>query len=298
MTTSNPFSILARCKLCPRACGRDRSLTPGFCGAKSQPKLARAALHHWEEPCISGTQGSGAVFFSGCPLQCIFCQNHEISHTAFGKEISVKRLAEIFEELQAQGAHNINLVTASPYIPHILEACKLSRLHIPILYNSGGYETVETLRMLEGTVSVYLPDFKFWDDELARKWANAPYYRETAQKAILEMYRQVGPVVMENGIIKRGLIIRHLVLPGHRQDSIQILNWIKEQFDNRVLLSLMSQYTPTPAVASHKELCRRVTTFEYNQVLNHADKLGLEGYRQERTSAQQCFTPSFQLEGV
>ncbi len=288
----------SQCHLCPRSCNADRTKGKGFCGASANLRLARAALHHWEEPCITGQNGSGAIFFSGCPLKCIFCQNHEISHETFGKEIPVSRLTEIMEELQAQGAHNINLVTATPYIPHILEALQTARLHIPILYNTGGYERMDTLRKLEGKVSVYMPDFKFWDNTLAREWANASDYREIAQNAILEMYRQVGSVVMEDGLLKRGVLIRHLVMPGHRQDSMQILDWIKEQFGNHVLISLMSQYTPTPAVANHKILSRRVTTYEYEQVVAHADTLGLEGYRQERTSAQAGYTPSFSLEGV
>lgn len=295
---------LSHCTLCPRECGRDRALGQGRCGAGSLPRLARAALHRWEEPCISGGdpgRGSGTVFFSGCPLGCCFCQNHPISHGNFGKEVAVSRLAEIFLELQEQGAWNINLVSATQYIPQVAEALDLvkGRLNIPVVWNTGGYEKAESLRLLEGYVDVYLPDLKFFDPSLSELCADAPDYFSVAAAAILEMFRQVGPVQMgEDGMLRRGVMVRHLVLPGQRRDSEQLLRWLAEAVPvEDIFLSLMSQYTPYRPVPQ-KALNRRVASFEYNWVREIAQELGFSGYGQERSSAREEYTPPFDLEGV
>lgn len=294
---------LTHCTLCPRECGANRAQGNGRCGAGKLPKLARAALHRWEEPCISGgdpRRGSGTVFFSGCPLGCRFCQNRPISQGNFGKEVPVTRLAEIFLELQGQGAWNINLVSATQYIPQVIEALDLvkGRLNIPVVYNTGGYEKVESLRMLEGYVDIYLPDLKFYDPALSEMCADAPDYFTVASAAILEMFRQAGPVQMgEDGMLRRGMVVRHLVLPGQRKDSEKLLRWLAQAVPAEdVYLSLMSQYTPYRPL--EKPLDRRVATFEYNWVREIARSLNFSGYGQERTSAREEYTPPFDLTGV
>ena len=294
---------MGNCQLCPRRCGADRERHPGFCKAGSRVRIARAALHRWEEPCISGTRGSGAVFFSGCTLQCCFCQNYAISTGGFGKEISTERLSEIFLELQAQGAHNLNLVTADPYVPQVAEALNRvrDRLKVPVVYNCGGYESPEILAMLDGLVDVYLPDLKFMSRELAERYANAPDYFAVASEAVREMIRRTGaPVFDAEGMMQRGVLIRHMVMPGCREDSCQLLHWMAEELPKgQFLISLMSQFTPTSACIAFPEINRRVTTYEYRQVLETARELGLEdGYRQHRTSAREEYTPPFDLEGV
>ncbi len=298
------MEAVTACGLCPRLCGADRSrphAPRGLCGGGSLPRLARAALHQWEEPCISGTRGSGTVFFSGCPLGCCFCQNREISAGNFGKEVSTARLGEIFLELQEKGAHNINLVSPTQYAPWIAEALDGVRgeLHIPVVCNTGGYERVETLRLLEGYVDVYLPDLKYRSGELSGRYSGAPDYFEKASAAILEMFRQVGGARMgEDGTLQKGMVIRHLCLPGARRDSWAVLEWIAGNLPREeVLVSLMSQYTPYRPLP-YKELCRRVSTFEYNTVVDKALELGLRGFMQERSSAKEEYTPPFDLEGV
>lgn len=290
------------CSLCPRACGADRATQAGACGGGVQIKIARAALHQWEEPCISGTSGSGTVFFSGCPLQCCFCQNYQISAQNFGREISIERLSEIFLELQAQGAHNINLVNPTHYVPWILAALGLAkpRLKIPIVCNSGGYETLETLRLLEGAVDIYLPDLKYVSAERSLRYSGAGDYFEVASRAIIEMYRQTGKAVLDtDGILQRGLIIRHLVLPMGMADSIAVLEWIAENLPlDEIFVSVMSQYTPFYRSVAFPEINRRVSTFEYNRVLARARALGLRGFLQERNAAKEEYTPPFDLEGV
>lgn len=295
---------LTCCTLCPRECGADRTQSRGRCGAGMLPRLARAALHRWEEPCISGTdpsRGSGTVFFSGCPLGCRFCQNHSVSLENFGKEVSVPRLGAIFLELQAQGAWNLNLVSAAQYLPQVIEALDLVRgqLQIPVVYNSGGYEKVESLRLLEGYVDIYLPDLKFMDPALGADCANAPDYFEAASAAILEMVRQAGPPRMgADGMLRRGVIVRHLVLPGERRDSERLLRWLAGAVPvEDVLLSLMSQYTPCRPM-ERKALNRRLSTFEYNWVRDIAQELNFSGYGQERSSAREEYTPPFDLTGV
>jgi len=292
-----------QCNLCPRGCGIDRSTQVGFCQGSYKCKLARAALHFWEEPCISGTRGSGTIFFSGCNLRCCYCQNYQISSEGRGKEISPERLAEIYWELQETGAHNINLVTATPHLPHVLKALDLvkSGLHIPVVYNSSGYEKVDTIKELNGYVDVYLPDLKYFNNDLARKYSNAPDYFEAASAAIREMIRQTGGLEFDkNGIIQKGVIIRHLILPGGRKDSLAILRWIRENLPfDRYWLSLMSQYTPVYMSADYPEINRRITSLEYESVVEEARRLGMiNGYIQERSSACQEYTPLFNLEGI
>ena len=290
------------CRLCPRQCGISRYDGRGFCQAPPWPVLARAALHPWEEPVISGERGSGTVFFTGCTLRCCFCQNYKISQENFGKPVSSGRLSEIFLELQKQGAHNINLVTASPYLPSVLEALEAVRgkLAIPVVYNSGGYETEEAVELLAPYVSVWLPDLKYFDRELSGRLSAAPDYNETAIRAIRKMIALSGPPVVENGLLTRGVMIRHLVLPGHKDDSIRLLEQIKKELPgDSFLLSIMSQYTPFYRSAEHPDINRRITTYEYGRVIDRAIQLGLDrGFMQEKSSAREEYTPPFSLEGI
>ena len=288
------------CSLCPRQCfaERNESSGSGFCGAGTLPRVARAALHFWEEPCISGTRGSGAVFFSHCTLRCAFCQNIGISHEAFGKTVSVQTLADIFRRLTDEGAHNINLVTATHFVPAVLDALSLYRPPVPIVWNSGGYETVETLRLLEGAVDVYLPDIKHVSPRLSALCAGAPDYFAFAAPAVREMCRQTGtPVYDGNGLIQRGTIVRHLILPGCTKDSMRVLDFIHDELPEGTPVSLMRQYSPIPE-CKVKGLDRRITDEEYERVLNHLLDLGLTGYFQEKSSARREYTPDFDLTGV
>lgn len=299
----NYSKIYENCSLCPRNCHIDRTSSFGFCQSSSQIKAARAALHHWEEPCISGTRGSGAIFFSGCTLRCCFCQNYNISSETYGKEISEQKLAQIFLELQNQGAHNINLVTATQYLPSILNALDLikNQLHIPVVYNSSGYEKPETIRLLKDYVDIYLPDLKYFNSELSRKYSKAEDYFEIASCAIKLMIEQTGaPVFDSDGMLQKGVIVRHLVLPNCRKDSITLLHWIKEALpDKSYLISLLSQYTPFYKSHEYPELNRRITTYEYESVLKEAISLGLvDGFMQEKSSAKEEYTPPFNLEGL
>lgn len=293
---------LHNCMLCPRQCGIDRYNQTGFCGEKGVIRAAKAYLHMWEEPCISGTNGSGTVFFSGCCLKCRFCQNYKISCEGHGKEITIERLAEIFLELQEKGAHNINLVSPTQFVTQIIEALDLckGKLNIPIVYNTGGYEHIETLKILDGYIDIYLPDFKYFDNELAKKYSSADNYFEVVTAALKEMYRQVGQYKFdENGIMQKGLVIRHLTLPTHRHDSVKVLEWIAENLPkDEILISLMSQYTPFYRSSEFKELSRRISTFEYNFVLDKAEKLGLGGFMQEKSSAKEEYTPDFDFVGI
>ena len=261
------------------------------------PHIARAALHHWEEPVISGTQGSGAVFFSGCALRCVFCQNHEISTDCFGEAVSVERLREIYAALIAQGAHNINLVTASHFAPWVVQSLSPA-LPVPVVWNCGGYESAEILSMLAGKVQVYLPDLKYADNALAAKLSAAPDYFEVATAAIAEMHRQVGDCVMEDGLLKRGVVIRHLVLPGQLENTRRVLDWVSQTFSSgQVLVSLMSQYTPQPNAEGL--LARRVTASEYRAAAAYMENCGIvDGFLQERTAAKEEYTPPFDLTGV
>ena len=288
------------CTLCPRNCGAERTAESGagVCRMGTQPKIARAALHMWEEPCISGTRGSGAVFFSGCGLRCVFCQNEAISQQGEGKIVTPARLAEIFRELEAQGAHNINLVTAAHFVPAVLEALNLYRPNIPIVYNSSGYESIETLRMLSGVVDIYLPDYKYIDPNMVAMLSGARDYPEVAFAAIAEMIRQTGaPVYDENGMMQRGTLIRHLVLPGLTGDSMKILTRIRDEFPG-IPVSLMGQYTPCGRALSMPGMDRKIKKKEYARVLAHMEAIGLDGYRQELGSADDAFIPSFDETGV
>lgn len=288
------------CTLCPRHCGAERTeeAGAGVCRMGTLPKIARAALHRWEEPCISGTRGSGTVFFSGCGLRCAFCQNEAISQRGEGQIVSVERLSDIFRELEAQGAHNINLVTAAHFVPAVIAALERYRPSIPIVYNSSGYESLDTLRRLEGVVDVYLPDFKYIDPEMAALLSGARDYPQAAMEALREMRRQTGPAVYdEAGILRRGTLIRHLVLPGLTGDSMRILTWIRDELPDTPV-SLMGQYTPCGRALSIPGMNRRITKREYARVLAHMQAIGLDGYRQELTAADQAFIPAFDGTGV
>ena len=278
-------------------------MNKGFCGVTNRLKAARAALHFWEEPCISGKSGSGAVFFSGCPLHCVFCQNSDISNGDAGKEISVERLAEIFTELQHKGANNINLVTPTHYVPEIIEAIKLARkngLSLPIVYNSSGYEKVHTLKLLEGYVDVYLPDMKYFSPFLSKKYSGVSDYFAVAKDAIAEMYRQVGaPVFDESEIIKSGVIVRHLVLPSHSDDSKRVINYLYSTYKDNIYISIMNQFTPNEKCRDFSELNRTLNKDEYESVVNYAVWLGVKnGFTQEGRTASESFIPAFDLEGV
>lgn len=287
------------CTLCPRMCGVDREIHAGYCGSGAYVKAARAAKHHWEEPCISGTKGSGTVFFSGCTLGCVFCQNREISRGGIGKTLTTQQLAEAFQRLENQGVHNLNLVTPTHFTPQILKALENAKPRIPIVMNCGGYERVETLKQWEGIVDIYLPDLKYFSSGLSGKYSAAPDYFAVASKAILEMHRQQPRLVWEGDLLKKGLIVRHLVLPGCWKDSLALLDFLDQNLPkDSFLLSLMSQYTPTAACAVHPEINRRVTTYEYRKVADRAAALGFHGFAQDRRSAKEEYTPPFDLEGV
>lgn len=298
------------CNFCPRNCRINRHQHRGYCQSPDTVIAARAALHHWEEPCISGLHGSGTVFFSGCTLRCCFCQNYKISSQGFGKAITPAYLAQIFLSLQAEGAHNINLVTATQYLPSILEALKQvkSKLQIPIVYNSSGYETAAALDALSPYVSVWLPDLKYYSSELSSRYSGAADYFEAASAAIQKMITLTGKPVFEDfseqdqhcQLLTRGVIIRHMVLPGQKEDSIRLLHWIKDTLPKGTyLLSLLSQYTPSYKSVDYPEINRRITSYEYRKVVDTALELGLcDGFMQEKSSAKEEYTPSFELEGI
>ncbi len=289
------------CKLCPRECMADRNEKYGFCNSKYDITVAGSYLHKWEEPCISGENGSGTIFFSGCTLKCVFCQNSKISRGDFGKTISPDRLAEIMLNLQEKGAENINLVTPAHFTDGVLLALSAvkDRLHIPVVFNCGGYEKVETLKRYEGFVDIYMPDFKYFDNALAKKYSSAPDYKERATEAIKEMIRQVGQPIFSDGLLKKGVLIRHLVLPGSYRDSICVLEHIKKKFGTEdILISLMSQFTPNKDCEKIPALNRKITTYEYQKVADFAMNLGFEGYTQEKSSATAEYIPPFNLEGI
>lgn len=293
---------MSKCYLCPRACGADRAAGQrGFCGQGDELVIARAAPHYGEEPCISGTWGSGTVFFSGCNLHCVFCQNREISLEGRGTKISVSRLAEIFLELQDEDVHNINLVTPTHFADKIVQALKIADLKIPVVWNSGGYESVETLKSLEGLVQVYMPDLKYTSRENAARYSEALNYPEAARAAIDEMYRQTGPYVMgDDGLLKRGVLIRHLILPGQLDDAFDVIDYVSEHFPkNSVLLSLMSQFTPLADRERYPELNRGITQEEYERAESYLMLSGIEnGYFQELSSATDEMIPAFDGTGV
>lgn len=290
------------CAACPRGCKVERvenAPSKGFCKMPYNAVVARAALHMWEEPPISGTNGSGAIFFSGCSLRCVFCQNRDISRDNFGKPVSKVHLIEMMQSLERQGAHNINLVNPTHFVPFLAEALREYKPHIPVVYNSGGYDSVESLRQLEGLVDVYLPDFKYIRPQTAKQFSAAENYPEIAKKAVLEMRRQVKDRFDENGIMQSGLLIRHLVLPGHSKESVEILQWLSEALPHDTYLSIMSQYTPCSRTYPFKELNRRLTTAEYERVVDAFWDCGFQnGFMQEKTAANEGFIPLFDLTGV
>lgn len=313
--------LLSDCTLCPRSCHVNRLAgEKGFCGQDARLTAARASLHMWEEPCISGTAGSGTVFFSGCNLKCVFCQNHHIAlgrtaHGTVGQPVTCMRLAEIFLSLQDKGANNINLVTPSHFVPQICEALRTARsqgLTIPVVYNTGSYESVETLKLLDGLIDIYLPDMKYYSAELSLRYSHAKDYFYHASQAIAEMFRQVGTPLFQpqisatnssshpqEGLMKKGVIVRHLILPGQIKDSKKILRYLHDTYGNDIYISIMNQYTPLPHVADIPELNRKVTAEEYNRVLDFALRIGIEnGFFQEGEAASESFIPEFDGEGL
>lgn len=292
------------CRLCPRECTADREQGElGYCRMPSEPYVARAALHYWEEPCISGTEGSGAVFFSGCTLRCVFCQNYEIAAGTAGKKVCVERLAEIFLELQEQGANNINLVTAGHFLPSVIRALQRAEgqgLKIPVVYNTGGYEKADMLRQLEGLVDIWLPDYKYESARLAGRYSHAPDYPEHAKEALREMVRQAGaPVYDSRGIMQRGVIVRHLVLPGCVYDSKDVLEYLHDTWGEQIWISIMRQYTPMPQVRGFPELDRSVTEEEYKEIVDYACFLGMKQvYVQTEDCDRESFIPAFDYRGV
>lgn len=297
---------MSNCNLCPRQCGADRENgKSGICGVSGKNILAaRAALHFWEEPCISGERGSGTVFFSGCPLRCVYCQNYQIASTEVGMEISEERLKEIFLELQEKDAHNINLVTPTHYTPEIIRAIRKAKeqgLRLPIVYNCSGYEKVETLKMLKGIVNVYLTDFKYMEREAAVCYSKAPDYPEIARAALKEMMNQTGEAKFdENGIMQSGVIVRHLLLPGHVRNARAVVKYVYETYGDQLYLSLMNQYTPLPQVKKEfPELDRRVTEREYQRLISYALEIGVENaFIQDGNTAKESFIPMFDYEGI
>ncbi len=290
------------CRLCPRNCGALRTETEGtgYCRMPSVPVLARAALHHWEEPPISGTQGSGTIFFSGCSLGCVFCQNEKISHQDFGKAVTLDRLREICESLIAQGAHNLNFVNPTHYAHVVAALLKDWRPPVPVVFNTGGYDAKDTLRKLEGLVDIYLPDLKYLNGDTARRCSAAPDYPEIAQAAIREMVRQTGPCRFDdNGLLLKGTVIRHLILPGQVSQAKAVMDWTAAAFQpGTVLFSLMSQYTPWGDLSACPELNRRLHPGEIRAAQAYMRNTGLDGFTQERTSAKEEYTPPFDLTGI
>ncbi len=296
---------MADCVLCPRMCHANRLAGyTGLCKETAKLVVARAALHMWEEECISGEKGSGAVFFSGCNMGCVFCQNYNISRAQAGKTITVGRLAEIFLELQRQEANNINLITPTHYVPQIIEALKMAKengMNLPVIYNTSGYERVETLRLLRGYVDVYLPDFKYMDEKTACEYSHAPDYPSYAKRALEEMFFQTGDFKTDpdTGLLKKGVVVRHLVLPGQVRNAREVIRYLYETYGNGILLSIMNQYTPMPQMNGHPLLGRKVTKREYEKVVDYALELGVEcGYIQEGEAALESFIPEFDGEGV
>ncbi len=297
------ITLSNKCELCPKKCGANRQTGFGFCGAGAAAKVARAALHFWEEPCISGEEGSGTVFFSGCTMNCVFCQNKEISRGKAGKEISIDRLAEIFIELQAKNANNINLVTPMHYAPQITAAIDIARkkgLNLPIVWNSGGWELESSVAAVKDYADIWLTDFKYFSDELAKNFSHAENYFETADKALKKMVEQTGEAVFdERGIMQKGVIVRHLMLPGHISDTKAVLRYLYETFGDKIWISIMNQYTPLCETQNFPELSRKVTDEEYDEAIEYALSIGIENaFVQEGGTAEESFIPPFDLEGV
>ncbi|MBO5098854.1 MAG: radical SAM protein [Clostridia bacterium] len=291
------------CNLCPRNCDVDRSINKGYCGQTDKIKVARASLHMWEEPCISGERGSGTVFFSGCGLRCVFCQNFDIAKGDTGKEITVERLAEIFCELKEKGAHNINLVTGDHFVPEIIRALDIAKangMDLPIVFNTSSYINKETLKCLENYVDIYLADFKYFDNETAKKYSNAENYLQVAKTAIEEMVSQKGtPVYDDEGMMTKGVIVRHLLMPGHLQESKAIIRYVYEEYGERVVLSIMNQYTPLKQVEKYPEINRKLSPKEYERIISYALSIGIDNaFIQEGETAQESFIPQFDNRGI
>ncbi len=290
------------CNLCPRKCGVNRYKQHGFCGMGVYPKAAKATLHKWEEPCLSYKNGAGTIFFSGCSLQCVYCQNMQIS-SGFGADLTIEKLSDIYLRLQDIGADNIELVTPSHFLPDVIASLDKVKhlLKIPIIYNSSGYELISSIKQLDGYIDVYLPDIKYYSSEISMRYSNAPDYFEHASKSVLEMIRQTGKIKFNNeGGLIHGTIIRHLVLPSCRHDSMKILDWIAENIsNNQILISIMSQYTPFDFIPKDiTELHRKITKMEYNSVIRYAEKLDIKGFMQEKSSADKEYVPDFDLSGI
>lgn len=290
------------CMLCPRKCGVDRSKAKGFCGMPDKLFAAKAYLHLWEEPCISGETGSGTVFFTGCNLRCVYCQNRKIAEGREGFEITSKRLGEIFLELQDKGANNINLVTPTHYVPHIISALDKvkDKLKIPVVYNCGGYESTDTLKKLDGYIDIYLPDFKYCDSRLAKRYSNAEDYPEVVKSALDEMVRQTGSCQFDkNGIMQKGVIVRHLVLPGFLQNSKDMIEYLYKKYGNDIFMSIMNQYTPLEYVKDYPEINRKLTEKEYDEIIDFAAGIGVENaFVQEGGTVSESFIPIFDGEGI
>lgn len=292
---------MSKCNLCNHLCNVDRYKQSGFCGAPNYLVLAKAYLHKWEEPIITGLNGSGTIFFSYCNLKCIYCQNYQISTNHFGKKISIDRFSEICLELQEKGATNINLVTPTHFVPLIIKGLKKAKqqgLNIPIVYNTSTYETVETIKSLNGIVDIYLPDLKYYDDNLATKYSKAPDYFKNACLIINEMYKQVGKPIIKNGIMQKGLIVRHLMLPTHLEDSKQIIKYLHDKYKDNIYISIMSQYTPINKT-KYEELNQKINMNEYDELIDYAYDLGIrQAFIQESDSCSESFIPKFDNEGI
>ena len=290
--------MLEKCTICPHKCGIDRTKNPGRCKSTDKIKIALYSIHNFEEPCISGNNGSGTIFFSNCNMNCVYCQNYEISQLGKGKEITIEELADIMLEQQEKGVENINLVTPTSYALHIIESIKIAKskgLQIPIVYNTNGYESIETLQLLDGYIDIYLPDLKYYYNELGQELSNVKNYFEVATEAIKEMYKQVGsPQLNEKGIMKKGLMIRHLILPNNIKNSKKVLKWIKENIDNNVYVSIMAQYFPTYKAKNMDKLNRKLTKKEYEEIENYLYELNLEnGYIQELGEHEEEYVPKW-----
>lgn len=289
------------CTVCPRHCGviREASVGKGFCKMGENAIVARAAKHMWEEPCISGTRGSGTVFFSGCVLKCVFCQNYKISTQNFGKELTPQQLADCYKRLEQQGVHNINLVNPTHFLNAVIESLNIYRPAVPVVYNCGGYESVESLKKLEGYIDIYLPDFKYADNTVAEKYSRINNYHETAVAAIAEMLRQQPQNIYDNnGIMEKGVIVRHLILPSNTKNSIAALNSLHNHFGSRLTVSLMAQYIPCGIAEQYPEINRKITRREYQKVFNCLTELDFDGFAQELNSAKSTYIPDFNLQGL
>ena len=288
------------CSLCPRKCNIDRTNKIGYCGVNEKIRVARAAPHYWEEPCISGKNGSGTVFFSGCNLGCVFCQNYQLSHEAFGKDVTEYELMKIFDNLINKGVHNINLVTPTHYSHVLSKVLKEFNSPVPIVYNTSSYETVEALKELDGLVDIYLPDIKYYDNEPALKYSKAKDYFLYASEAVKEMYRQVGDFIIDdNGIAQRGILIRHMLLPGNISQAVKIFNWVADNLSLDTYISVMRQYTPYGEAKNMSPIDRPITAKEYKIAKQKIEEIGFENiYFQKKSSSDEIFIPDFNLEGV